>query len=94
MPFTSHVTGPTDVTVVDFCRMAWQLHCPTIVMMTHLEEGRKKCERYWPEFGTVDYGPYTVTLAEQKILADYTIRKLTLTVSWVFSTCSVPLSVV
>ena len=61
--------------------MAWQLHCPTIVMMTNLEENRKKCERYWPEFGTADYGPYTVTLAEQKILADYTIRKLTLTVS-------------
>lgn len=67
--------------MVDFWRMAWQLHCPTVVMMTNLEEGRKKCERYWPEFGTEDYGPYSVTLAEQQVLADYTIRKLTLTVS-------------
>ena len=49
-------------------------------MMTNLEEGRKKCEQYWPNFGTTDYGPYSVTLAEQKIRADYTIRKLTLTV--------------
>lgn len=77
----TNLAGPTDATVVDFWRMVWQLHCPTIIMMTNLEEGRKKCERYWPEFGTADYGPYTVTLAEQKILADYTIRKLTLTVS-------------
>ena len=60
--------------------MAWQLHCPTVVMMTNLQEGRKKCEQYWPQFGSADYGPYSVTLAEQKILADYTIRKLTLTV--------------
>jgi protein tyrosine phosphatase len=48
-------------------------------MMTNLEEGRRKCEQYWPKFGTADYGPYSVTLAEQKIRADYTIRKLTLT---------------
>lgn len=66
--------------MVDFWRMAWQLHSPTIVMMTNIHEGRKKCEQYWPQFGTADYGPYSVTLAEQKIQADYTIRKLTLTV--------------
>lgn len=72
--------GPTDTTVVDFWRMVWQLHSPTVVMMTNLEEGRKKCEQYWPNFGTADYGPYSVTLAEQKIRANYTIRKLTLTV--------------
>jgi protein tyrosine phosphatase len=71
--------GPTDTTVVDFWRMVWQLHSPTVVMMTNLEEGRKKCEQYWPNFGTTDYGPYSVTLAEQKIRADYNIRKLTLT---------------
>ena len=61
--------------------MIWQLHSPTIVMVTNLEEGwKKKCERYWPEFGTADYGPYTVTLAEQQVLANYTVRKLTVTV--------------
>ena len=60
--------------------MVWQLHSPTVVMMTDLEEGRRKCEQYWPTFGTADYGPYSVTLAEQKIRADFTIRKLTLTV--------------
>lgn len=78
-------TGPTDSTVVDFWRMVWQLHCPSIVMMTNLEEGRKKCERYWPQFGTADYGPYIVTLAEEKPQADYTIRKLTLTVSTIMN---------
>ena len=62
--------------------MIWQLHAPTIVMTTNLDEGRKKkCERYWPEFGTAEYGPYSVTLAEQQVLADYVIRKLTVTVS-------------
>lgn len=89
MCYTYAATGPTDSTVVDFWRMVWQLHCPSIVMMTNLEEGRKKCERYWPQFGTADYGPYTVTLAEEKPQADYTIRKLTLTVSTIECAVSV-----
>ena len=82
-------TGPTDVTMVDFWRMVWQLHSPTIVMMTSLDEGRRKCEQYWPTFGTADYGPYSVTLAEQKIRANFIIRKLTLTVCTSFAIASV-----
>lgn len=91
-PFFS--TGPVDTTIVDFWRMIWQLHSPTIVMTTNLDEGRKKkCERYWPEFGTAEYGPYSVALTEQQILADYTIRKLTVTVSRARSSSNIfPLS--
>ena len=48
-------------------------------MVTNLQEGSsKRCERYWPESGTADYGPYSVTLAEQQVLANYTIRTLEL----------------
>ena len=48
-------------------------------MLTGLhEQGSKKCERYWPEYGTAEYGPYSVTLAEQQVLADYTFSTLEL----------------
>ena len=61
--------------------MVWQEKVSSIAMLTNLEEGKSiKCERYWPESGTVEYGPYSVTLTEQLVLADYTIRKLQLEV--------------
>ena len=46
-------------------------------MITNLEEGGKiKCQRYWPESGTCSFGPFEISLTEEQILADYTIRKL------------------
>ena len=46
-------------------------------MITNLEEGGKiKCQRYWPETGRCGFGPFTVTLTDEQIFADYTIRKL------------------
>ena len=46
-------------------------------MITNLEEGTKiKCQRYWPETGRCGFGPFTVTLIDEQIFADYTIRKL------------------
>ena len=46
-------------------------------MITNLEEGGKiKCQRYWPESGHCEFGPFEVTLIDEQILADYTIRKL------------------
>ena len=46
-------------------------------MITNLEEGGKiKCQRYWPESGHCEFGPFEVTLTDEQILADYTIRKI------------------
>ena len=69
--------GPLPKTLVDFWRLVWQERTPSIVMITNLEEGTKiKCQRYWPESGRCRFGPFEVTLTDEQILADYTIRKL------------------
>jgi protein tyrosine phosphatase len=72
--------GPLSQTVIDFWRMVWQEKVPTIVMLTSLQEGpNRKCQRYWPEFGTAVYGPYQVTLKEQQVLANYILSTLEVT---------------
>jgi len=74
--------GPLSNTVIDFWRLVWQLRPPSIVMVTNLREGsRAKCEQYWPELGTQEYGPFKVTLTDQQVFADYTIRQLFVSVS-------------
>ena len=51
-------------------------------MITNLEEGGKiKCQRYWPDSGRCSFGPFEVTLTDEQIFADYTIRKLEAQVS-------------
>jgi len=67
--------------LVDFWRLVWQERPPTVVMVTNLTEGTKrKCEQYWPDCGTDIYGPFKVTLVEQQVYVDYTIRTLSLMV--------------
>ena len=61
--------------------MVWQERAPSIVMITNLEEGGKpKCQQYWPDSGTENYGPFQVSTTAQQLLADYTIRKLSVEV--------------
>ena len=48
-------------------------------MVTNIMEGKtKKCEQYWPdEIGSgQSYGPFNVTVVEQHIFADYSIRTI------------------
>ena len=67
--------------MVDFWRLIWQERPPTIVMVTNVKEGtRIKCQRYWPESGKKDFGPFQVTITDQQIFADYTIRTLSVSV--------------
>ena len=75
-------TGPLSKTVVDFWRMVWQEHVHTVVMVTNIKENNKvKCHQYWPNTeDTASFGPFTVTLSEQQMFADYTIRLLQLQV--------------
>ncbi len=76
------LTGPLPNTLVDFWRMMWQERPPIIVMLTNLMENNKiKCQQYWPDSGSVSYGPFTVTITDQQVLADYTVRQLQLAVS-------------
>ncbi|XP_060587164.1 receptor-type tyrosine-protein phosphatase kappa-like [Ruditapes philippinarum] len=45
--------GPTKEILLDFWRMIWQEESSMIVMLTNLiEEGKEKCEQYWPNEGT------------------------------------------
>ena len=46
-------------------------------MLTNVvERGQRKCEQYWPDQEPQEYGPFTVTLADQQVFADYIIRTL------------------
>ena len=62
--------------------MIWQEHAHTIVMVTNVKEGKKiKCQRYWPDDNPEDYGPFRITLSDQKMFANFTIRLLHVEVS-------------
>ena len=74
--------GPLPHTLTDFWRLVVQEKVPTIVMVTNLKEGKKeKCHQYWPDTGSVDYGPLNVTITDQQIFADYTLRSFQVRVS-------------
>ena len=46
-------------------------------MLTNVVEGgQRKCEQYWPDQEPQEYGPFTVTLADQQVFADYIVRTL------------------
>ena len=63
----------------------WQERVPSIVMITNVVEGKKtKCEQYWPLSGSLEFGPFKITVTNQQILADYTIGTLSVEVN---STC-------
>ncbi|XP_064386406.1 uncharacterized protein LOC135334956 isoform X2 [Halichondria panicea] len=73
--------GPLPNTLMDFWRMMWQERPPIIVMLTNVMEKNKiKCQQYWPDSGSVSYGPFTVTITDQQVLADYTVRNLQLAI--------------
>ncbi|GFN95135.1 receptor-type tyrosine-protein phosphatase t, partial [Plakobranchus ocellatus] len=67
--------GPSKPTLNDIWRMAWKENSKTIIMLTNVtESGKKKCEVYWPETGSEQYGNISVQLLETDVLPDFTIR--------------------
>ncbi|XP_072281358.1 receptor-type tyrosine-protein phosphatase H-like isoform X2 [Pyxicephalus adspersus] len=68
--------GPLSNTTADFWRMIWEYHVNTIVMLTNcMENGRVKCERYWPlDYTPCTYGDLTVTVTSETILPEWTTR--------------------
>ncbi|XP_033180286.1 receptor-type tyrosine-protein phosphatase kappa-like isoform X1 [Bombus impatiens] len=73
--------GPKPNTVIDFWRMIWQKESYIICMVTNLsEEGKTKCEQYWPDTGKrKTYGDITVLNARQDVFAHFTFRTLYVT---------------
>ena len=79
--------GPLPNTVTDFWWLVWQERVHVVAMVTNtVERGQHKCEQYWPDDGTKEYGLFKVTLADQQVFADYTIRQLFVTVSFTIYT--------
>ncbi|KAL3867989.1 hypothetical protein ACJMK2_040830, partial [Sinanodonta woodiana] len=71
--------GPTKGILNDFWRMIWQTKCSRIVMLTNLmEEGKHKCEQYWPDEGSVEYGDIVIRLIQCETFSDFTIRTLSI----------------
>ena len=78
IPLLAHShTGPLSKTLTDHWRMIWQEQVHTIVMVTNIKEDKKvKCQQYWPDSDSKDFGPFRVTLTDQQMFANFTIRKL------------------
>uniref|UniRef100_A0A4X2KJV4 Receptor-type tyrosine-protein phosphatase eta n=1 Tax=Vombatus ursinus TaxID=29139 RepID=A0A4X2KJV4_VOMUR len=70
--------GPLPNTLKDFWRMVWEKNIYSIVMLTKcVEQGRTKCEEYWPSKQTQNYGDITVGIISEIILPEWTIRDFT-----------------
>ncbi|WAR15975.1 PTPRF-like protein, partial [Mya arenaria] len=75
--------GPMSKQMGDFgmfWNMIWQQNVEKIVMVTNLmEEGKEKCEQYWPRVGTTkDYSGVKVTCQSEDEYAEFTRRLLLL----------------
>nr|CAD7442794.1 unnamed protein product [Timema bartmani] len=68
--------GPRPNTVVDFWRMIWQEQVSVVAMLANvIENGKKKCEQYWPELGKEEtHGAVTILTADVSVFADFTFR--------------------
>ncbi|KAJ8249090.1 hypothetical protein GJAV_G00231070 [Gymnothorax javanicus] len=66
--------GPLPGTVNEFWRMLWEKNVHTLVMLTRCnEQGRVKCEEYWPS-RSKHYKNFAVTTTSEIPLEDWTIR--------------------
>ncbi|XP_059682102.1 receptor-type tyrosine-protein phosphatase eta [Gavia stellata] len=70
--------GPLPNTIDDFWHMIWEKNIYSIVMLTKcVEQGRTKCEQYWPDKQSKSYGDIIVTMVSEIVLPEWTIRDFT-----------------
>ncbi|XP_076869083.1 receptor-type tyrosine-protein phosphatase H-like [Brachyhypopomus gauderio] len=69
--------GPLPCTVSDFWRMVWEQKSQIIVMLTNCtENGRIKCEQYWPlDYTPCVYGNLQVTVTSEHKETSWTLRE-------------------
>lgn len=66
--------GPLEKTISDLWRMIWQENVSVIAMTANvIENGKKKCEKYWPDLST-KYGDITVSAQKEDVFLDFTVR--------------------
>ncbi|KAH9490851.1 Receptor-type tyrosine-protein phosphatase zeta [Bulinus truncatus] len=71
--------GPNNAMINDFIQMLWEQKVKKVVMLTRLiEEGKAKCDQYWPDSQPMIFGEIEITLKSTQCFADYTIRKMKL----------------
>lgn len=70
--------GPLPATTADFWQMVWEQNVDVIAMLTReIEEGKVKCDRYWPELQDGHFYPgnlYRVTQLECHLLSSCVVR--------------------
>ncbi|XP_067679094.1 receptor-type tyrosine-protein phosphatase T-like [Haliotis asinina] len=72
--------APNKITVGDFWRMIWEHSCSAVVMLTGLmEEGKVKCEQYWPEAGVMKTDQFKVEVDVTHVRASFTTRHMKVT---------------
>ncbi|XP_041445559.1 receptor-type tyrosine-protein phosphatase eta isoform X4 [Xenopus laevis] len=72
--------GPLPSTVRDFWRMIWEKNISAVVMLTRcVELGKVKCDEYWPSSGKKDFSGMSISLIEESVQPEWTIRDFTVT---------------
>ncbi|XP_063076940.1 receptor-type tyrosine-protein phosphatase H-like [Engraulis encrasicolus] len=71
--------GPLPSTVADFWRMIWEQGSTRIVMVTNcVENGRTKCEKYWPEDRSpCRHGDLVINMTLEHKDTNWTVREFT-----------------
>ncbi|XP_072047180.1 uncharacterized protein [Amphiura filiformis] len=70
---------PLTHTVVDIWRMMYDYNCTSIVHLNAMDhEEEEDCPQYWPDEGTSEYGPFSVSLMEKESMTDFEMKTLRL----------------
>ncbi|ESN96421.1 hypothetical protein HELRODRAFT_150887, partial [Helobdella robusta] len=69
--------GPIPSTTIDFWNMICKYNVKVIVMLAQcFEDGKNKCNAYWPDGEDVKFGTVKISLKSEKKYTHYTLRHL------------------